>query len=137
MKIKRVAVTISLVLISIIGLSGCGGEREFVEITELERNNAEQELVALPIPEREVYTSIAGDSDEDESSEATKLTALADDLEEAEKIADLYGIELDSYSYGVAVYVTDKDVQELISMGEENDYPTLAPNHKDKLHTVQ
>ncbi len=58
-------------------------------------------------------------------------------MQEAERIADLYDIELDSFSYGVATYVTDKDVQELMNLGEENDYPTLAPNYKNKLHTAQ
>lgn len=136
MKIEKVAVIIGLIVISIAGLSGCGREHELVEMTGLERNNTERELIVLPISESETASS-DGNSAEDESEETTKLTALADNLEEAEKIADLYGIELDSYSYGVAVYVTDKDVQELISLGEENDYPTLAPNHKDKLYTVQ
>lgn len=137
MKIKRVAVIISLIVISVAGLSGCGREREIVEMTERQSGSTEREKMTLTIPERELLPSVGGDSDEEESDGTTKLTALADDLEEAEKIADLYGIELDSYSYGVAVYVTDKDVQELINLGEENDYPTLAPNHKDKLYTVQ
>lgn len=137
MKIKRVAVIIGLILISAAGLSGCGRERQLVEMTERQSGNTEQEQMTFTLPERKVLSSVSGDSDEEESEETTRLTALADDLEEAEKIADLYGIELDSYSYGVAVYVTDKDVQELLSLGEENDYPTLAPNYKNKLHTVQ
>ena len=136
MKIKRVAVIIGLIVISVAGLSGCGRERELVEMTERQSGSTEREKMELSLPEREVLSSVGGDSDE-ESDGSTKLTALVDDLEEAEEIADLYGIELDSYSYGVAVYVTDRDVQELISLGEENDYPTLAPNHKEKLHTVQ
>lgn len=135
MKIKRIAVIIGLILISAAGLSGCGRERELVEIAGLQSSSTEQEQMTLP--ERKVLSSLSEDADEGEAGGTTSLTALADDLEEAEEIADLYGIELDSYSYGVAVYVTDKDVQELISMGEENDYPTLAPNHKNKLHTVQ
>lgn len=136
MKMTRAAVTMGLILLSMAGLSGCGRERKLVELTEVGQNGVEQELSVLPLPEYEVFSSDR-DSEESESDGKTRLTALAEDLEEAEKIADLYGIELDSYSYGVAVYLTDKDVQELISMGEENDYPTLAPNHKDKLHTVQ
>lgn len=136
MKITRAAAAIGFILLSMVGLGGCGAERELVEMTEAGQNGVEQELIALPVPEYEKFSS-AGDSGESESDGKTKLTALAEDLEEAEKIADLYGIELDSYSYGVAVYLTDKDVQELISMGEENDYPTLAPSHKDRLHTVQ
>lgn len=139
MKIKRVAVIIGLILISAAGLSGCGRERKLVEMAERQSSSAEEEQMSFTLPERKVLSSVAGDSDEGESDEdeTTSLTALADDLEEAEKIADLYGIELDSYSYGVAVYVTDKDVQELMTLGEENDYPTLAPNYKNKLHTVQ
>ncbi len=136
MKITRAAVTMGLILLSMAGLSGCGRERKLIELTEVGQNGVEQELSVLPLPEYEEFSSYR-DSEESESDGKTRLTALAEDLEEAEKIADLYGIELDSYSYGVAVYLTDKDVQELISMGEENDYPTLAPNHKDKLHTVQ
>lgn len=137
MKMKRVAVIIGLILISAAGISGCGRERQLVEMSERQSDSTEREKMTLTLPEAEMHSSVIGESDEDESEETTKLTALADDLEEAEKIADLYGIELDSYSYGVAVYVTDKDVQELINLGEENDYPTLAPNHKDKLYTVQ
>lgn len=136
MKITRAAVTIGLILLSMAGLGGCGRERELVEMSELGQRGEEQELIALPLPGHEAVNSDEG-SEDSESDGKTKLTALAEDLEEAEKIADLYEIELDSYSYGVAVYVTDKDVQELIDMGEENDYPTLTPNHKDKLHTVQ
>lgn len=137
MKMKKVAVTIGLILISAVGISGCGRERQLVEMSERQSDSTEREKMTLTLPESEMHSSVSGDSDEDESDGTTKLTALADDLEEAEKIADLYGIELDSYSYGVAVYVTDKDVQELINLGEENDYPTLAPNHKDKLYTIQ
>lgn len=136
MKITKAAATIGIVLLAMTGLVGCGRERELVEMTERGQSGEEQELILLPVPEHEGLTS-SRDSEEDESDEMTRLSALAEDLEEAEKIADLYGIELESYSYGVAVYVTDKDVQELITMGEENDYPTLAPNHKDKLYTVQ
>ena len=134
---KKSIIAMGLVLLSVAGLSGCGRERQLVEMTERESGSIEQDQMTFTLPARKVLSSVAGDSGEDESEETTKLTALADDLEEAEKIADLYGIELDSYSYGVAVYVTDKDIQELISLGEENDYPTLAPNHKEKLHTVQ
>lgn len=67
------------------------------------------------------------------------MTALADSLEKAQEIADLYGIELDSYSYGVAAYSTDKDISELLRLGEENDYPTLEPNQMNVIHgdTVQ
>lgn len=67
-------------------------------------------------------------SSEDENIEI-ELIALAKDQEEAEKIAELYGIELDSFSEGVAVYTTDKDPQDLKELGDINGYPTLTVNN--------
>jgi len=58
----------------------------------------------------------------------TELIALAEDQTEAEKIAKLYGIELISFSDGIAVYTTDKDPQELMELGDNNGYPTLTVN---------
>ncbi len=58
----------------------------------------------------------------------TELIALAEDQTEAEKTAKLYGIELISFSDGVAVYTTDKDLQELMELGDNNGYPTLTVN---------
>lgn len=58
----------------------------------------------------------------------SELVALVDSQVEATEIARLYDIELRSYSYGVAVYTTDKDPAEVIRMGEEEGYPTLEIN---------
>ena len=139
LKIKRVAVVIGLILLTVAGLIGCGRKRELVEPVDLAAKSTERELIAIPMPisEREHAVSSEEQSADSESEETTRLTALAEDMQEAERIADLYDIELDSFSYGVANYVTDKDVQELMNLGEENDYPTLAPNYKNKLHTAQ
>ncbi|MGN1315098.1 MAG: hypothetical protein ACI4VG_08840 [Lachnospiraceae bacterium] len=57
------------------------------------------------------------------------LMATPETLEEAEKIAELYGITLISYENKVAVYLTDKDIQELIRMGKEKGYPTIDVNY--------
>lgn len=137
MKIRRAAIALGFILCSIAGLSGCGRNRELVEMTERTESIKGQELTALPRPESKLWSSNEGDSADSESEETTSLTALAEDMEEAEKIADLYGIELESFSYGVATYTTDKDVQELMNLGEENDYPTLAPNNLNKLYREQ
>lgn len=59
-----------------------------------------------------------------------QLTALADTQEEAEKIAELYGIELKAYSYGVATYTTEEDPEKIIAEGMEKGYPTLAVDQK-------
>lgn len=58
-----------------------------------------------------------------------ELIALAEDQENAEKIAELYEIELSSFSDGVAVYTTNKDPQELMELGDINGYPTLTVNN--------
>lgn len=137
LKIKRVIVAIGLILLIVAGVVGCGRKRERIEINELAANSVEGELIALPVSEKETAATSAEESADGESEEATQLTALAEDLQEAERIADLYDIELDSFSYGVATYITDKDAKELMDLGEENDYPTLAPIYKNELHTSQ
>lgn len=67
-------------------------------------------------------------SSQDEKKE-TELIALAQDQEEAEEIAELYGIELLSFSDGVAVFTTDKELQDLMETGDINGYPTLTVNN--------
>ena len=67
--------------------------------------------------------------EEEIMGEKVSMIALADTKEEAKKIAELYGIELVNYSYGVAEYETTKDPQELIALGEKNNYPTLSTNN--------
>ena len=74
---------------------------------------------------------------ENDGSAAIELTALADTREAAEKIAELYGIELSSYSYGVATYTTEKSLKELMNLGLENNYPELTPNYEQELFTEQ
>lgn len=61
--------------------------------------------------------------------EKVSMIALADTKEEAKKIAELYGIELVNFSYGVAEYETTKEPQELIALGEKNNYPALSTNN--------
>lgn len=64
----------------------------------------------------------------EEEQKELELIALAEDQEEAEQIAELYGIELSSFSDGVAVFTTDKDLQELKELEDINGYPTLTVN---------
>ena len=130
---KRTLITAGLILLSVAGLSGCGTKRE---LTELTTDSTEGKQIYTPVAD-ESFTPAGAASSDNEDPDSPQLTALADTLEEAQKIADLYGIELDSYSYGVAVYHTDKDISELIQLGLDNDYPTLAPNTEVYLHTEQ
>lgn len=125
---KKSIIAMGFVLLSVAGLYGCGRNRE---LTRMSTNDNLSSLQKLE-PVDEGGTLI--DSAENSDSEITKLSALADTLEEAETIAELYGIELSSYSYGVAIYTTDKNFQELMDLGAENDYPTLTPNYEVELH---
>lgn len=124
---KKTVLALGLILLSATGLYGCGGAGEPTRLT------AEANIPELPEP--------AGETDSPEpasgnaESAVTELTASADTREEAEVIAALYEIELKSYSYGIATYTTDKNAQELMKLGEENDYPALTPNYEVNLYT--
>lgn len=73
-----------------------------------------------------------------ESSESekqgTELIAVAENEEQAQEIADLYQIELLSFSDRVAVYTTDKDPHELIALGKQNGYPLLSISYTLQLY---
>lgn len=125
---KRTVITVGLVLLSVAGLYGCGRNRELAKMIADDNLPPLQKLE----PVDENGSPIA--SAENNDSANKKVIALADTREEAEEIAELYGIELSTYSYGVATYTTDKNLQELIDLGVENDYPTLTPNYEVELH---
>lgn len=56
------------------------------------------------------------------------LVADVGTQEEAQKIAEQYGITLVSYGNGIATYQTDEDPYEVIARGEKNGYPQLSIN---------
>lgn len=65
-----------------------------------------------------------------------ELIALVDSEEEAQEVANLYGITLKSYSLGVAVYyATSQEPQTIIQMGIDKGYPQLSLNHE--MHLFQ
>lgn len=125
---KLIVLVLGLIVLAAVGICGCGGNRE------LTRAAADESIPKLQKLESDEDDSPA-DSAENDVSAATELIALADTREEAEEIAELYGIELSTYSYGVATYTTDKNAFELIELGEENGYPALSLNHENELHT--
>jgi len=63
------------------------------------------------------------------NSVPNELVGLFDSEREAKECAKLYGIELISYSYEVAVFRYDGDIDELLAKGEENGWPELSRNH--------
>lgn len=127
---KNVTVLVpGLILLTAIALWGCGSNREYVQLN----TDDTESKIFTPLEKADA------DANPVTPEDSPQLTALVDTLEEAQEIADLYGIELDSYSYGVAAYRTDKDIGDLLLFGQEHDYPTLAPNQTNEIqsNTVQ
>lgn len=58
-----------------------------------------------------------------------QLIGLADTEEQAQEIAEQYGITLVSYDMGVATYHSEENPLEVINRGKENGYPELSLNH--------
>jgi hypothetical protein len=126
---KIVVLVLGLILLAAVGLWGCGGKKELTKVAVDDNIPKLQKLVDK--------NDFSVESSENDGSTTTELTALADNQEEAEEIAELYGIELSSYSYGVATYTTDKNPQELIELGIENEYPALIQNYEQELYMEQ
>ncbi len=100
-------------MIMTLGLSGCGGGMgTAMPIDNISEGSETPTSVQVPISE---------------IAEGKELLCLCDSQEEAQKIADMYGIELVEYSYGVATFHTD-DPQGVIEMGKEKGYPELEIN---------
>lgn len=57
------------------------------------------------------------------------LMALVDTKQEAEQLAEQYGITLVSFADGVAVYDTDEDPQTVVVRGQQNGYAPLYLNY--------
>ena len=68
------------------------------------------------------------------TAEGAELFCLADTEEEAEEIAELYDIELVSYSNGVAVFHTEENPNDVIEKGKANNWPLLETNHTVSAH---
>lgn len=63
----------------------------------------------------------------DEVMPGEELLCLCDTEEEAKKIADMYGIELVQFSYGVATFHAENP-RDVIALGQEKGYPALELN---------
>ena len=86
-----------------------------------------------PLPEARLEESPASPR----VAEGRELFKRVKTLEEAEEIAELYGIELVDFSYGVATYHTEEDPGEVIARGEAEGWPKIAlntVNQKKKLN---
>ena len=64
---------------------------------------------------------------EEEIMPGQELLCLCDTEDEAKEIAEMYGIELVEFSYGVATFHAENP-KDVISMGEEKGFPPLELN---------
>ena len=58
-----------------------------------------------------------------------QLKGRAADADAAQEIAQLYGITLVDFGYGIALYYTEEDPKAVIARGEENGWPALSMNY--------
>lgn len=68
----------------------------------------------------------------DAVSPHAQLICAAQSQEEAQSIADLYGIALVDWGYGVASFYTEEDPREVIRRGQEKGWAELSLNRIQK-----
>ena len=54
---------------------------------------------------------------------------------EALRLAELYGIELVSYSYGAASFHTEEEPDAVVSRGVRNGWPRIEVNHLGQMYS--
>ena len=113
------AITSALICVSIILFSsGCSGGAPVseepsgsIESSEPAENNGQNDQGGEPM-----YVP-------------NELVGSFETEKEALKAADLYGIELVSFSYGIALFRCEGDPEALIKKGQLNGWPELSLNH--------
>ena len=113
--------------IALLTLMGCGSAAEAVPSQTGETIDSSDADTSAGVP-------VTVSSDIQEVTDGEELLCLVDSKEEAQKIADQYGIELVNFGYGVATFHTDQDPNEVIKMGLEKGYPELSLNGVSKLY---
>ena len=99
----------------------------FLLLPKLNTQPPEQTASGSPIMKPEQTDTPA--SPTQEAQMKGNLMAWAETREEAERIAGLYDITLVMYTDKIALYDTDKDLNELIKLGEANGWPKLSKNN--------
>ena len=125
---KKSRVTAACMLLSVF-LAACGsGSTE-----------SGKEAETTPVQEKEEDTAVSGNTysaiSENKSNIAAgeELFAVVSSEEDAQAIADQYGIELVTFAQGVATYHTEEDPGTVVRRGRENGWPPIAVNQKKEL----
>ena len=106
---RIVSVLLALVLLS--GLSACGEKGE---------------KGVIPAETEKPRFSEYADGEE--------LFGAAGSEEEAKKIAELYGIELVSFSQGIATFHTEEDPSTVVKRGKDNGWPLIEVNRLNQAY---
>ncbi len=111
-------------------ITACGGAK--TQITEPAAEDPVQEETVdekEPAEEKEPADDATADLPvlNDEIVPGEELLCLCDTEEDAKEIADIYGIELVNFSYGVATFHAENP-REIIELGQEKGYPALELN---------
>ena len=114
-----------LLLLAAMAFSGC--QKKTASETVPSKTVPAETASLETIPAPGFAETVPGDVSED-----GQLMASAENLEEAQKLAELYGIELVDYGYRVALFRTDEDPRAVIQRGKENGWPELSLNHTAK-----
>ncbi len=71
---------------------------------------------------------------QDNTVKGSELMCSCDSEEEAKKTAQIYGIELVDFSYGIATFHTEEDPYELVRKGAAEGWPELSVNTLGKAY---
>ncbi len=128
LKMKKCRVMAVCMLLAVLlaacesGSKGSGNEAETTPVQEKEEDKAVSEN-AYPAMIENDSSIVAGE----------ELFAVVSTEEDAQAIADQYGIELVTFAQGVATYHTEEDPGTVVRRGRENGWPPVAVNREKEL----
>ncbi len=116
-------------------ITACGGAQTQITEPAVEEPGQEEAVQEETVEEKEPTEEKSPAEDvsaeqpisNEEIVPGEELLCLCDSEEDAEEIADMYGIELVNFSYGVATFHAENP-REVISLGQEKGYPALEFN---------
>ncbi len=119
--------SIMLLIVLLLCLAGCGGRSSGTLSDAVQKETAAPQQTDVSSPE-EPWNGVSGTGIGD-YAKGKELFTLAETEEEAKQIAQIYGIELVSFEYGVATFHTEEDPSEVVERGRENGWPPIEINH--------
>ncbi len=119
--------SIILLIVLLLCLAGCGGSSSGALSDAVQKETPAPQQTDGSSPE-DSWNGVSGTGIGD-YAKGKELFTLAETEEEAKQIAQIYGIELVSFEYGVATFHTEEDPSEVVERGRENGWPPIEINH--------